>query len=404
MKNAWLKLSENLFKDGNEGRITNFLIIFAFIFCAFIAFRTLQSNDSEQLVSAISSILRNESMAANPYQLSKSIADIETLGLVDCVTLQEARSHGSIFYDTSSASRCHMNTWLGKFRTTRDEITSINGAHFIVNIQPKLDLAKIILEIIVYIIIIVTFVQIRRNIVRNTKLTEARIQAIELEKQMVVDHTRQIRHDVASPLTAINTIIRLIPQIDPELKSVLALAMDRTQNLFNDLNRAATLPLESVPTKNTLSKIEALRVVEAVLAEKKSVWQNSVETIFVNSIQEPTYALCDKSSLERILSNLLNNAFEACDTTKEPKVLIETNCTPSTISIEISDNGKGIPAKDLPRIGEKGVSIGKENHATAGSGLGIYSTIQTLKEWDAKFKISSIEDGGTTVTILLKRG
>src|SRR5437868_3774183 len=65
------------------------VILFAVLFSAFVAFRALQINDSNRLLSAVSSILRNESMTANTYALSKALSDIESLGLLDCAKVQE---------------------------------------------------------------------------------------------------------------------------------------------------------------------------------------------------------------------------------------------------------------------------------------------------------------------------
>ena len=378
-------------------------ILIAVLTVAFATFRTMQASDSERLLSAVGSILRNETIIANTYALSKSLSDVESLGLIDCAQVRESNTADRLFYDTSTNKRCHIDSWLDDLRTKSIKITSINGTNFLVKIQPRLDLSKILLEILVYVIILISFRQINKVLERNKRIAETRIQAVEIEKQMMFDHTRQIRHDVASPLTAINTIVRLIPKMDPELKSVLTLAIERTQSLFNDLNRPTALQFVDSNKQENQLKAEALQVVEQVLAEKKSIWAEEAEIIISNSITEPASVIGEKKALARILSNILNNAFEACDEVADPKVLVETRSTPSQVFIEISDNGKGISAENLARIGQKGLSIGKEGHATAGSGLGIYNAIQTLKEWTGDFKISSIEGSGTSVTIVLKR-
>jgi signal transduction histidine kinase len=377
------------------------LLIVLLIACA--TFRTMQASDSERLLSTVGSILRNESMIANTYALSKSLSDIESLGLIDCAQVRESNTADRLFYDTSTNRRCYIGSWLEKLRTVSTEITSINGTSYMVKIQPKLDLSKILLEILVYLIIMLSFRQINKAILRNRHIAEARIQAIEIEKQMMLDHTRQIRHDVASPLTAINTIVRLIPKMDPELKSVLMLAIERTQSLFNDLNKPTTAQaIESIMQEFGI-KTDALPLVEQILAEKRSVWAERAEIITANSLVEATPVAAEENALIRILSNILNNAYEACNEVETPKVLVEVRSTLSHVFIEITDNGKGISTENLQRIGAKGLSIGKEGHATAGSGLGIYNAIQTLKEWSGELKISSIEGSGTSVTVILKR-
>lgn len=403
MQSIRQKISFVFLRLGSQSKARNILILTIVLSVAFAAFRSLQASDSERLLSTVGSILRNESIIANTYALSKSLSDIESLGLIDCAQVRESNTTHRLFYDTSTNKRCYMGTWLERVNTTSTEITSINGTSFLVGIQPRLDMSKIILEILVYIIIVISFIQINKSLQRNRQITEARIKAMEIEKQIMLDHNRQIRHDVASPLTAINTIVRLIPKMDPELKSVLTLAIERTQSLFNDLNKPIGTQLTESATEIAGLKTDVLSLIDQAIAEKKSIWAEKAEVITANSITEETKVVAEKNALVRILSNILNNAFEACDEIKDPKVLIEARSSATHVSIEISDNGKGISAENLARIGEKGLSIGKEGHATAGSGLGVYSAVQTLKEWSGDLKISSIEGSGTSVTITLKR-
>mgnify|MGYP001585236637 CR=1 FL=1 len=62
------------------------------------------------------------------------------------------------------------------------------------------------------------------------------------------------------------------------------------------------------------------------------------------------------------------------------------------------DNGQGIPKNILEKLGEKGVSHGKEG-STSGSGLGIYHAKKAIESFKGKFEILSREGLGTTITI-----
>jgi signal transduction histidine kinase len=69
------------------------------------------------------------------------------------------------------------------------------------------------------------------------------------------------------------------------------------------------------------------------------------------------------------------------------------------VEIKIADSGKGIPKLLIDKLGGKGISFGKESHKTAGSGLGLYHAVTTVKSWGGDLSITSLEGHGTTITI-----
>ncbi|MGE5085447.1 MAG: sensor histidine kinase [Bacillota bacterium] len=379
-----------------------FILILA-IGISFGVFRTLQVSDSNRLVSTIESILRNESVTTNTYALSKSLSDIESLGLIDCARVREESNVGRLFYDTSSNKRCHMDSWLGPIRTKEAEISSINGSRFYISVQPRIDSAKALLEVLVYALLILGFRKIKADIEKREKMAEARVRVIEIEKKMMLDHNRQIRHDIASPLSAIYTIMHLIPNMDSELKSVLNLAIERTRAIFDELNVQAINFSGIKKLNHSSQKIDAIAVVEEILSEKKSTWSRDVEISFSNFTMGAVFVMGERVALGRVLSNILNNSYEACQFVGAPKIRITIETTQSHLSIEIKDNGRGISSSNMSQIGKKGFSVGKNEHATAGSGLGIYSSIEILKSWSGDLKISSIEGSGTSVFVILLR-
>jgi two-component system sensor histidine kinase SenX3 len=69
------------------------------------------------------------------------------------------------------------------------------------------------------------------------------------------------------------------------------------------------------------------------------------------------------------------------------------------VEVKVMDSGKGIPQHLIDKLGSKGISFGKEGHQTAGSGLGLYHAMTTVKSWGGDLSIASLEGQGTTITI-----
>ena len=71
---------------------------------------------------------------------------------------------------------------------------------------------------------------------------------------------------------------------------------------------------------------------------------------------------------------------------------------PYRLILEVSDNGKGIPADDLPRIYEPFFSS-----KASGSGLGLTICKQLVEQMGGELIIHSQENSGTTAQIKFKK-
>jgi hypothetical protein len=95
---------------------------------------------------------------------------------------------------------------------------------------------------------------------------------------------------------------------------------------------------------------------------------------------------------KRIFSNLLNNSSEAAG--KDPLVVeIGAHRKDGALFLEVRDNGCGIPAKILSKIGTKGYSYGKGRI----SGLGLASALSYVESLGGKMKVESEEGKCTSV-------
>jgi len=91
------------------------------------------------------------------------------------------------------------------------------------------------------------------------------------------------------------------------------------------------------------------------------------------------------NEIKRILSNLLNNSYEALDKIREIHLeLIYTN----QLLLHIKDKGIGIPANKIQDV-LNGISL---KHV--GKGLGLYNANQYMEKIKGSLTLSSIQDHG----------
>lgn len=105
----------------------------------------------------------------------------------------------------------------------------------------------------------------------------------------------------------------------------------------------------------------------------------------------------DKSRIKVILNNIISNAIRHCNT-EEVKLNVRIEVNETLASIEIKDNGAGIPKEHLDSIFKM---FYRGTDSTAGSGLGLYIVNETIEKLRGAITIDSEENIGTTVKIEL---
>lgn len=201
-------------------------------------------------------------------------------------------------------------------------------------------------------------------------------------------------HDLRSPLSAVNLTIHHLKKSSPHLDHLALLdeAISRINNIAEDILQArkqqhqATKPVES---------FDLFEAVKCFAREAKFQLQNSVDLIgFNKSLGRGITVLGNKSDLHRILWNLLQNSKEA----KANCLNLTWEMNTNQVVLKIQDNGAGIPARALHKIGQEGFTTKKR-----GNGLGLYSAIQTLRTWQGDLKVASQHQVGTTIELIFTK-
>jgi signal transduction histidine kinase len=69
-----------------------------------------------------------------------------------------------------------------------------------------------------------------------------------------------------------------------------------------------------------------------------------------NPVAQPVYINADKTQMNRLFTNLLQNASEAADGRLGFSIAINESVSDRHVHIEVKDNGPGIPSDIQPRI------------------------------------------------------
>ena len=147
---------------------------------------------------------------------------------------------------------------------------------------------------------------------------------------------------------------------------------------------------------------EYLRLAYHGLRAKDKTFNATMETDFDTSIK--TIEIIPQD-MGRVILNLLTNAFHAVKEKQQqspeeykPVVSIRTKKMAGKLSIEVSDNGNGIPKKVIAKIFQPFFTTKLTGE---GTGLGLSMSYDIVKAHGGELKVETKEGQGTTFSIQL---
>ncbi|MCC0648723.1 sensor histidine kinase [Clostridioides sp. ZZV15-6598] len=261
------------------------------------------------------------------------------------------------------------------------------------------------------IVILFSIMMINRNriiIKENEKLTqnlehEVEVRTNELttllneRKKFLAD----VAHDLKAPVSAIQAFIDLIKvgniHVDEETRTYLY-AINQKSNEVQ--NRVRSLQEFTSQDKN-IGLSEKICLNDFI----KEVYENNLPdtqacgvNFEVYILDKKIYVKVNKERLARAFENLIYNALSF--TPFDGKIILSVNKEDGFAIIKISDNGKGIPAENIPKIFDRFFTE-RDNNTSKGQGLGLYIVKSIIREHEGEIFVDSELGKGTVFTIKL---
>ena len=224
----------------------------------------------------------------------------------------------------------------------------------------------------------------------------------ELQKDFINNMSHEFKTPLASILIASNYVKEQNEiKENPKLKKYNQIVVNQTKRLNEHIEKI--LYVAKTESKQMLidkTKFELRPVLDLV---KDNITLKYDKEIDINIITTKKYVLkADEFHVYNILFNLVDNAVKYSGLSPKIEVVVaEIN---QQLSIQIKDNGCGIPTKDLPFVFDKFYRVTRQdikNIEGFGIGLSYVKKICDLHRW--KITISNNSDKGIVVTILINQ-
>jgi signal transduction histidine kinase len=226
-----------------------------------------------------------------------------------------------------------------------------------------------------------------------------RIQSLLTGMKEVTDN---VAHDIKSPVTRIRGLAEVTLRADGTLDEYQSMAVSTIEECDRLLKMINTM-LEISETEAGLATLNLGEVDISVLIEEASdLFQSVAEEkglgIEVN-VPHPCFLRCDKSRLQQVIANLLDNAIKY---TPSGKVTVSAEQGNGEVIISVRDTGIGIFSEDLPHIFDRFFRVDK-SRSVPGAGLGLSLVRAIVEKHGGEIKLSSSPGIGSTFTVVLPR-
>jgi two-component system phosphate regulon sensor histidine kinase PhoR len=219
------------------------------------------------------------------------------------------------------------------------------------------------------------------------------------------DFVANVSHELKTPLTSIKGFLEVIessakddPQMQKKSIKIMQTQANKMQILIDDLlmlNRIEQQ--EHIKLRDGVSINEVLKEVISNCTELAN--EKSINIKFINS-KKDSIVKGDKEKLTVLFKNILDNAIKYSSPNTE--ISLEANSKNGKVLIAISDQGIGIPKKDILRITERFYrSDNGKKLKIEGTGIGLSIVKHIINQHEGELRISSIEGKGSEFTVEL---
>ena len=229
-------------------------------------------------------------------------------------------------------------------------------------------------------------------------ITNARLfQQSDLISEMV--------HELRTPLTSIVAYSELMlrREIPPaQARGFIdtiyqeAMHLSSMTNGFLELSRlqSGRIRMDMVNFNLTALVREVLQLLQPQTGERGL-------TLSATLPDQPVFVNADRERIRQVLVNLTSNAIKYNRDGGVVNLLVEP-VNAAHVHVSVSDTGRGIPEKDLPRIFEKFFRVADSEGYATGTGLGLSIVRQIIEAHGSDIEVQSQVDVGTTFSFVLK--
>jgi len=201
-----------------------------------------------------------------------------------------------------------------------------------------------------------------------------------------------LAHELRNPLSAIGNVARIMAhraegdEESLQLSDVLSRQCNQMSRLLDDVSQLSRIVQGKFEIRKRAVDLE--RILDTVIETAQPVMEQRHHEFIYERPENPVVLYVDQSRIQQAVANLLTNAAKY--TPKNGKIRLWTKTTNEEVSIGVTDNGTGIPAKEMELIFELfHQSQHNQEHVNSGLGIGLSMVKNMVELHDGHLTVES---------------
>jgi two-component system, sensor histidine kinase and response regulator len=238
----------------------------------------------------------------------------------------------------------------------------------------------------------------------NLSTTQQALDHAATSHRLREDFVATLTHDLRTPLQASQQTLGMLynQSLGPltEKQAQVVHMLQHNQQDVLKLVNTLLLVYRFESGQNPLAKQPVVlnTWLPTVLGPLQALAAGKQHTLTVQGPAQPVTVYADAFALQRVINNLVSNAIHY--TPNGGHIGIGLDLLVDNVIITVKDNGRGIPAEDIPHLFQR-FSQGSSRVRHSGSGLGLYLSRQITEAHGGTIAVKSQEGEGSVFTVAL---
>jgi signal transduction histidine kinase len=209
---------------------------------------------------------------------------------------------------------------------------------------------------------------------------------------------QQVAHEIKNPLTPMKLNIQYLQQaLRNKQDNIAELTGKVSESLIEQIDNLSYIASEfSNFAKMPEARPEHIDVNNLITAASELFLNDNAVKVIIEKNEQPVLVLADKSQMQRVFTNLLQNGVQSIPEQSQGKITLSVKKENGFALISFADNGTGISNDAIEKIFQPYFTT-----KTSGTGLGLAMTKRIIEFWAGEIWFETKEGEGTTFYIKL---
>ncbi len=247
----------------------------------------------------------------------------------------------------------------------------------------------------------------RKNaqLLANQQIVTQKLRELDMTKSRFFAN---ISHEFRTPLTLITVPLKELydGKYKGNPKKLYGLMLRSGKRLLGLINQLLDLSkIESGMMLLKPAKFELVSFLKPVLASYESLSESRLIHFKIKTPSDPVWLYFDAEKLEKIVHNLVSNAFKFTEEGGMVSVELVVSEKEEVVHIIIRDTGKGIPRDQLDHVFNRFYQVdNSQTRENEGTGIGLALTKELVELHQGKITVESKVNEGSSFSIILPMG